>query len=143
MADAENPRHPRHAAVRILWIFQAAIAGFLVILWVPDIVNELAWPSYGADGYPVVRELALSILAASIVYTVIVQWRYPDPHPRVAARLELGKGLVATAMWGWLLLDAIFYIPGYKYYYDPYCRRRAVRITFSAWAIAIPCWCCP
>lgn len=142
MADTESPRHPGHAAVRILWIFQAVIAAFLIILWVPDIVVGVNQPRYGADAYPVLRELALSILAASIVYTVIAQWKHPDPHPRVTARLELVKGLVATAMWAWLLLDAIFYMPRYPYYNDPYCRRRAVRITFSAWSIAIPCLCC-
>lgn len=141
MADTENPRRPRQVAARTLWLFQALIAGFLVVSWVKDIPWELDLPSYGANAYPVVRGLFLSILAAMIVYTTIVQWNHPDAHPKVTARLELGKGLIATAMWGWLLLDAIFFIPGYRYYHDPYSRRRAVRITFIAWSIAIPCSC--
>lgn len=140
MADAENPRYPRHMAARAIWLFQALIAGGLAIIWVNDILWEVEHPSYGANAYPVIRELFLSLLAAMIVYTVIVQWHYyPDPLARVTARLELGKALIATAMWAWLLLDAVFFVPRYPYYNDPYCRRRAVRITFSAWSIAIPC----
>lgn len=139
MADTENPHRLRQVAARTLWLFQALIAGFLAVSWVQDIPWELNYSSYGANAYPVIRELFLSILAASIVYTCIVQWKHPDPHPKVTARLELGKGLIATAMWGWLLLDAIFFVPGYPYYNDPYSRGRAVRITFTAWSIAIPC----
>lgn len=141
MADTENPGRLRQVAARTLWLFQALIAAFLAVSWVQDIPWELNWPSYGANAYPLIRGLFLSILAAMIVYTTIVQWKHPEPHPKVTARLELGKGLIATAMWGWLLLDAIFFIPGYPYYSDPYCRRRAVRISFIAWSIAIPCSC--
>ncbi|KAH8749215.1 hypothetical protein F5883DRAFT_232405 [Diaporthe sp. PMI_573] len=139
MADAENPRRLGHVAARTLWLFQALIAGCLAIVWWNDILWEVERPSYGANAYPVIRELFLTLLAAMIVYAVIVQWHHPDPHPRVTARLELGKGLIATAVWGWLLLDAVFFVPGYPYYNDPYCRRRTVRITFTAWSIAIPC----
>ena len=142
MADAENPRRPEYAAVRTLWLFQAFIAGLLFIIWGLEILRELDHPSYGADAYPVSKDLFLAVLAAMIVYTVIIQWRYSDPHPKISAKLELAKGLVAITVWLWVLLDAIFYKPSYPYYYDPERKYRAIRITFSAMSIVIPCPCC-
>lgn len=139
MTDAEIARRPGHAAARTLWFFQAFVAGLLSILWILDILREIDHPSYGSDGYPASKDLLLAILAAIIMYTVIVQWQYSDPHPKMIAKFELAKGLLATVIWLWVLLDAIFYIPSHPYYYDPYCRYRAVRIKFSAISIAIPC----
>ncbi|KAK2607026.1 hypothetical protein N8I77_005735 [Diaporthe amygdali] len=139
MTDAEIARRPGHAAARTLWLFQAFVAGLLSILWILDILREIDHPSYGSDGYPASKDLLLAILAAIIMYTVIVQWQYSDPHPKIIAKFELAKGLLATVIWLWVLLDAIFYIPSHPYYYDPYCRYRAVRIKFSAISIAIPC----
>lgn len=139
MADAESTRRPVHAAVRTLWLFQALIATLLSLLWTVDVWRETRNPSFGADAYPVSKELFLAILAAVIVYAVIVQWQYPDPHPKTTARFELAKGLLATAMWLYLLLDSIAYIPDPWHDYDPYCRRRKIRIVTSANGFAVPC----
>lgn len=141
MTDADSPRRLEHAAVQTVWLFQAFIAGLLFILSGLDIVRELDYPSYGADAYPILKDLFLAILAATIVYIVMTQRRYPEPHPKITAKFELAKGLLATAVWFWVLLDAIFYIPSSPYYYDPYCRYRAIRITLSAVSIAILCPC--
>lgn len=138
MAGAENPPRLGYIAARTVWLFQALIAGFLAIIWVIEIFREVENPRFGANAYPVIRELFLSLLAAMIIFIVIVQWHFQDPRPRVTARLELGKGLIATAMSGWLLLDAIFFVPRYPYYYDPYHRKKAVRIALSAGSFAIP-----
>lgn len=100
MTDAESTRRPAHAAVRVLWPFQALIAGLLSLLWAVDVWRETRRPSFGSDAYPVTKELFLAILAAVIVYAVIVQrQQHPDPHPRITARFELAKGLLATAVW--------------------------------------------
>ncbi|KAG6364255.1 hypothetical protein INS49_005854 [Diaporthe citri] len=119
MADAESTHRLARAAVRTLWLFQALTGGLLSLLWAVDILRETRNPSYGSDAYHATKELFLAILAAVIVYAVIVQWQYPDPLPKITARFELAKGLLATAVWLYLLLDAILYIPDY----DPYCRR--------------------
>lgn len=142
MTDAESTRRPEHAAVRTLWLFQALIAGLLSLLWTVDIWRETRQPSYGSHAYHVSKELFLAILAAVIVYAVIVQWQYPSPHPKVTARFELAKGLLATAMWLFLLLDAIFVIPDPWYDYDPYCRHRKIRIVTSANSFAVLCQSC-
>lgn len=139
MTDAEINRRPEHAAVRTLWLFQALIAGLLSVLWAVDTWRETRQPSYGPHAYHVSKELFLAILAAVIVYAVIVQWQYPNPHPKVTARFELAKGLLATAVWLFLLLDAIFAIPDPWYEYDPYCRHRKIRIVTSANSFAVLC----
>lgn len=72
-----------------------------------------------------------------IVYITIVQWQYSNPHPKITARFELAKGLLATAIWLWLLLDAIYYTPIWRYY-----RQYKPRIVlFRATSIIILCSC--
>lgn len=144
MADAENrPSQPGHPAARVLWLFQALIAGFLCVLWGQDLFWEVSYPYHGATAYPILKELFLAVLAAMVVYAVIVQSQWPDPPPRVTARLELAKGLLATAVWIWVLLDAIFYVSSDDYRWDPYFRSRSIRIVFSAASFVILCTCCP
>lgn len=142
MADAEGTRRQAPAAARTLWLFQALIGGLLSLLWAVDIWRENRQPSYGSHAYHVSKELFLAILAAVVVYAVIVQWQYPNPHPKVTARFELAKGLIATAIWLYLLLDTIFYIPDPWYDHDPYCRHRKIRIVTSANSFAVLCQFC-
>jgi hypothetical protein len=153
MADAEDPRRPEplDSAVRIVLLFQAFIGGLAILI----IGLSLFWniddaylpphyppshPNYSPDVYPLLRQLFLAVLAAMIIYILLVQWNDSKLRPGVTAKLELAKGLLVTAIWLWLLLDSIFYIPRYWYHYsDPYLRYRRKRIIFTATSFMVPC----
>lgn len=153
MADAENPQRPGllDVAVRTLLLFQGFIAGlaFLIMginfFWniddaylIPKHTPEQ--PTYSPEAYPAVRQLFLLVFTAIVIYIIIIQWNLSDPHPKTNAKLELAKGLLATATWLWLLLDIIFYTPKYPYdYFDPYWRYRRRRIIYTATSIIILC----
>lgn len=94
---------------------------------------------YYSHIYPPLKELSLALIAAIIVYIVIVQRNYPEPHARMTARFELTKGLLATVAWVWMLLDAIFYEPEWYSHSDPQLdgRRRRARIVLNTASVVI------
>lgn len=72
-------------------------------------------------------------MAAGIIYIVLIQ-RRARPHTSASLTLafEIGKLVLAFALWLWLILDAAFG-PWDRYYYDrPEDRhRRIVRAAIS------------
>ncbi|KAL1848665.1 hypothetical protein Daus18300_013535, partial [Diaporthe australafricana] len=128
MADADTPRRPGllDSAVRIFLLFQAFVAGLATLIIGLNLywsLDDAYYPpgDYGPEVYPALRQLFLAVLTAMTTYILVIQWNCSNLHADVTAKLELAKGLLATATWLWLLLDFIFYIPVCQYRWgDPY-----------------------
>lgn len=164
MVDTDHQRNGLLAvAARTLLLFQALFTGLCMLLMAWNLFLNIddAYvfpkdppfqkdphlpkdpplpPTYSPEAYPVVRQLFLVVFAAMILCIIYIQWNHADPHHKTAARLELVKGLLATATWSWLLLDVIFFVPKYPYeYFDPYWRYRRRKIIFMATSIIVLC----
>lgn len=138
MADAPNQLAP--AVVRTALVFQVLIAApFLILLgregWLM-VDSDFNGPS---SAYQPVRDLALALIAAVILFILVVQKSYAKPPARLTAQFELAKGILATVAWIWLLLDTIFCSPdGYRYGpIGPYGMDRKARIIFTAASVSI------
>lgn len=131
MPNAQELRRLGPPVVRTTWLFQAIIAGSAIVylemgtLWIIHLDYYMLFTSYRA-----LKGVYLALFAAMIIFIVIVQRNYPDPHPTVTARFELSKGVLATVVWAWVLLDVIFLNP-YDHY-DPDQRKKRTRIILAA-----------
>lgn len=148
MADVEDPQHHGFLAVaaRTTLLFQALFTGLCIVLMGRTLFQNLddAYffpkdpalpPYYDPEAYPAIGQLTPLVFAAMVMWIIVVQLNHQDPHPKTAARLELVKGLFATATWLWLLLDIINFVPRH----DPYWMYRRRKIVFKATSIIILC----
>lgn len=133
MADTRELHNLGPSAVRIVWLFQGVIAAPTFILLGASSLSMI-YNFYGPESiWAALRNLFLALFAAMIVFILLVQRKYADPHPKVTAKFELVKALLATAAWLWLLLDAIFRPP----WYDPYHRYRTRKIIFTSASVVV------
>lgn len=94
--------------LRTVWIFQAIAAGpTFVILGGAAIINLLHTYDAICD---FVTHLVTALLAAGVIFIVLVQRKISPEKTskRLTLKFEVAKSVLATVLWIWLLLDAIF-----------------------------------
>lgn len=94
--------------LRTTWIFQAIAAGpTFVVLGLLAIFN--LFNTYSRI-YDFVTHLMTTLLAAGIIFIVLLQRKIPPEKTdaRQTLRFEIAKSALATALWLWLMLDAVF-----------------------------------
>lgn len=133
MSDTPDLRRLGPPAMRTAWLFQALIAGPALLFLGIDTLLMLYYSYNVFDIYLAIKGLSLALFSAVIMFILIVQRNYPEPHPKVTARFELAKGLLATNAWLWLLLDAIFRHQSW----DSYHRVQKKRIAFVSVSVVI------
>ncbi|KAG8158683.1 hypothetical protein KVR01_011805 [Diaporthe batatas] len=146
MAGVEDAQHHAFLAVaaRTTLFFLALFTGLCIVLMGRTLFQSLddAYffpkdpalpPDYIPEAYPAVVQFIPVVFAAMVMWIIVVQLNHQDPHPKTAARLEMLKGLSATAAWLWLLLDIINFVPRH----DPYWKYRERKIVFRATSIII------
>lgn len=90
-----------HVFLTRIWLFQAIVAGpTFVLLGIFAIVN--LYSTYDTT-YDFVTNLCTAILAAGIIFIVLVQQQLPAAGKRLTYRFELAKSVLATALWVWLM----------------------------------------
>ncbi|KAI1859963.1 uncharacterized protein JN550_011774 [Neoarthrinium moseri] len=96
-----------------VWVFQtiAAIPIFLILGFCA--LSNMLLSSYGALYY-FITDFVCSILTAGILFTLFLQKGIKNPSWLMTLRLEILKSGLATALWVWMLMDAIF-ASGYDY----------------------------
>lgn len=130
MSDTLDLHRLGPPALRAAWLFQALVAGPACLLFAIAALWTVYYPYSPPFIYPAIKELFFALFAAGILYILTVQRNYPQPHPRATATFELAKGLLATAAWLWLLLDAVFYrAPWYSFPVSP--KQRTVFVSVS------------
>jgi hypothetical protein len=89
-----------------VWVFQAIVAApTFTILGIAATINLFStWDTI----YDFITFLFTSILAAGIIFIVSVQLRYSNATKALTFRFEVAKSVLATALWIWLMYDAIF-----------------------------------
>ncbi|KAK5683762.1 hypothetical protein LTR17_027229 [Elasticomyces elasticus] len=120
--------------LRTVWIFQAIAAGpiffclgMLAIFNMFHTFNTL---------YEFFTHLITAFLAAGIIFIVVVQRTLPpaETAKNLTLRFEVSKSILATALWLWLMFDAIFGPRDHSGYYMP----RSQRITVAAISSVLP-----
>ncbi len=84
-----------------IWLFQAIVAGpTFVLLGLGALVSLY-------DGsipiYDFVTCLFNAIMAAGIIFIVLIQMQFPAAGKRLTLWLEVTKSLLATGLWIWLM----------------------------------------
>lgn len=95
------------AFLTTIWVFQLVAAGPIFIwLGLAAIFNLF----YTFDrAYDFITHLCTSLFAASIFFIVLVQRKVDDRvGRRLTLRFEIAKSGFATALWVWLMMDAVF-----------------------------------
>ncbi|KAM7209601.1 hypothetical protein V8F20_000004 [Naviculisporaceae sp. PSN 640] len=116
------------------WLFQAIIALPIAVILGVDALASVY------DGYSKIYDFTMylgnSLLAGAIIFIVLVQRQLkPETFLRtVDGRkltfwFEMTKSVLATLLWGWILLDAIFNTD--RYYRDDDQMRRIVRCIIA------------
>ncbi|KAK5741060.1 hypothetical protein LTR17_004210 [Elasticomyces elasticus] len=112
--------------LRTVWIFQAIAAGpiffCLGMLAIFNMFNTFD------TLYEFFTHLITALLAAAIIFIVVVQRTLPPDatSKTLTLRFEISKSILATALWLWLLFDAIFGPRNHSGYYMPRSQRIAV-----------------
>ena len=94
--------------LRTAWLFQAIVAGpIFFFLGIAAVLNMFNTYDTLSD---FITQLCSSLLAGGIIYLVSIQRKLPDERntAQLTLRFELAKAVLATSLWLWLLLDAIF-----------------------------------
>lgn len=130
MADNNSPSPPQptigHVFLARIWLFQAVVAApTFVVLGMLAIVN--LYNTYDTI-YDFVTHLCTAILAAAIIFVVLVQKQLPGAGKALTFRFEVAKSALATALWLWLMGDAIWG----PISHGGYRRDRTMRIVSSA-----------
>ncbi|KAK3936195.1 hypothetical protein QBC46DRAFT_296733 [Diplogelasinospora grovesii] len=99
------------------WLFQAIVAGpIFVIDGIAAILNLYDTDTWST--YEFIANLFTAILEAGIIFVVLVQRRLPEAGPQLTFHLEVVKSSLATALWIWLMADAIWGPVHHWYYID-------------------------
>ncbi|KAF3760183.1 hypothetical protein M406DRAFT_334859 [Cryphonectria parasitica EP155] len=131
MADTNDLRRLGPPTLRAAWLFQAILAGPAFVFFGAHALATAYNPYSSDDLYLSLKDLGLAMFTALIVFILVVQRGYANPAPRVAARLELAKSVLASATWLWVFLDAVFYTPEWDYWRDPPAGSRTRKIVFT------------
>ena len=127
--EHNNSRQLVPTFMRTVWLFQAIIAGpIFVLLGLLAVFNM--FNTYGRL-YDFITHLGTSLLAAGIIFIVVVQRTVGRLEKSLTLRFEVIKSILATALWLWLLLDAIFGPSDHYGYYTPRSRRIAAAAISS------------
>ncbi|KAH8653348.1 hypothetical protein BX600DRAFT_470624 [Xylariales sp. PMI_506] len=121
------PRTLGEEFLRTLWIFQgiAALPIFLILGFLA-VVNLF---STYERLYDFITHFTCTILSAGILYIVYVQRILPTTTRLLTLRFEVTKSALASVLWLWLLLDAIFGPKGLYYRYDRKARIQVAIIS--------------
>jgi len=112
------------------WVFQAIVAApTFILLGIAAIIN--LYNTYDTI-YDFVTDLSTSILAAGIIFIVAVQRTYSSAGNALTFKFEAAKSVLATALWFWLMCDAIWGPTNHGYY-----NNREKRIVTSAIAVVL------
>ena len=115
------------AFLTTIWIFQLIAAGPIFVWLGLAVIFNLFYTFDRA--YDFITHLCTSLLAAGILFIVLVQRKLGDSSSLpLTLKFEMAKSVCATALWVWLMLDAIF---GPEDHYG-YRQGRRTRITASA-----------
>lgn len=115
-----------HVFLTRIWLFQAIIAApTFIILGMMAIANM--YNTYDTI-YDFVTHLCTAILAAGIIFVVLVQKKLPEAGKKLTFLFEVAKSVLATALWVWLMADAIWG----PISHGGYRRDRKMRIVTSA-----------
>jgi hypothetical protein len=84
-----------------LWLFQAIVAGPTFVL----LGLCASFNLYGGSMaiYDFVTYLFTSMMAAGIIFVVLIQRQFPAAGKRLTFWLEVAKSLLATGLWIWLM----------------------------------------
>lgn len=132
MEARQQQRNLGRAFLTTSWLFQLIAAGpIFVWLGLAAIFNLF----YTFDrAYDFITHLCTSLLAASIFFIVLIQRKLSDgADGPLTLRFEISKSVCATALWVWLILDAIF---GPEDHYG-YREGRRTRVTAAAVSIIL------
>lgn len=69
-----------------------------------------------------------AIFAGGIIFIVLMQRKLGISNKYLTTTFEVGKSMLGTVMWVWLMLDSAFYKPGD--YYDPPNRLSRAALAF-------------
>lgn len=131
--DTRNKHPPlSRAFLTTMWVFQLIAAGpVFVWLGLAAIFNLF----YTFDrAYDFITHLCSSLFAASIFFIVLVQRKVGDSIDRtLTLRFEVLKSGFATALWVWLMLDAVL---GPKDHYG-YSKTRQTRIIAAGVSVIL------
>jgi hypothetical protein len=104
--ESTLPRSFGEELLRALWIFQAiAVLPIFLILGF-FAVGEMI-QTYQRT-YFFVADFTCTIFSAGILYTVYLQRNLSNATKLLTLRFEILKSVLATALWLWLLFDALF-----------------------------------
>ncbi|KAK4901470.1 hypothetical protein LTR49_027232, partial [Elasticomyces elasticus] len=86
--------------------------------------------------YEFFTHLITAFLAAGIIFIVVVQRTLPpaETAKNLTLRFEVSKSILATALWLWLMFDAVFGPRDHSGYYMPWSQR----ITVAAISSVLP-----
>ncbi|KAK0706799.1 hypothetical protein B0T26DRAFT_473238 [Lasiosphaeria miniovina] len=119
------------------WLFQlvAAVPIFLALGWWVFDSFFWSWSSI----YTLCSALFNCLFAGGIVFIILVQRQLPGASKSLTSYFEIGKSVLATAMWIWLLCDAVYH-PRHYSYYPPDVEKeyQKRKIVFSVIALVIP-----
>lgn len=133
MTDARELHPLGPSIVHTVWLFQGVLAAPAFVLLGAESLR-IIYNSYGSESvWDPLKNLFLALFAAMIVFILLIQHKYTDPHPKLATKFELAKAVLATISWLLLLLDAIFRSP----WFDPYDRYRTNRIIYSSATVIV------
>ncbi|KAH8882336.1 hypothetical protein GQ53DRAFT_753800 [Thozetella sp. PMI_491] len=130
MSDATDQPLGRVLLTRT-WLFQAIVAGPTFVVLGLSAFSSL-YSNYSSS-YDFIMHLSTAIMAMGIIFIVLVQQQVPRAGKSVTSNLEAIKAGLATAMWIWLIADAIW---GPK---SPYGspKTRENRIVASSFAVIL------
>lgn len=118
------------AILTTVWIFQLVVAG-PIFIWLGLLALLNLYYTFDRV-YDFVAHLCTFLLAAGIFFIVLVQRKLADDavakRLQLTIRFEVAKAVLATALWVWLIMDAIFGPEDRYGYYG----MRGARIVASA-----------
>lgn len=93
--------------LRATWLFQAIVAGPTFVLLGFLAFIDL-WSPYAGSIYDFVTHIGTALLAAGIIFLVVIQRKIPADETITPLMLnfETAKAGLASGLWLWLMLDA-------------------------------------